>query len=486
MKRLITAFAILGLVLCGGQAVAEIGTIDDVPAASLLLPYFEVDLNNPGGTTTLFSINNASAAPAIAHVVLWTDLSIPTIDFDVYLTGYDVQTINVRDLFNGQLPLTSHPTNDVDDLFSPSPPEGAMQSTVWDPAEASSPLNISTCDRRLPFDDDPNLYENDPDASVFPTQDLLDHVRGAHTGNASPVFDGACSAQPFDDGIARGYITVDSVTECSLEFPDRSDTYWGQGGTGIANNNNVLWGDYFLVDPENNFAQGESLVHIEADAALSGVDTYTFYGRWDSTTGGIDNRESLGTSYATRYLADAPPFDGTDLLVWRDAKQPDATSAAFGPFVCGTDLFDTTDGTMTWYPLEEREVAAFDEEERVTELCGGITDEGPISPPRQPTAEVCFPAETQRVPVSGTHPFADPLDVPYDFGWLFLNLNHAGPTAALDVFGGIAQSWVSTLMAAEGRFSVGIDAIQLDNANDYGPAFDVNDTPTIVGPGAGY
>ena len=28
-------------------ARAEIGTIDDVPAATLLLPYFEVDLNDP-------------------------------------------------------------------------------------------------------------------------------------------------------------------------------------------------------------------------------------------------------------------------------------------------------------------------------------------------------------------------------------------------------------------------------------------------------
>ena len=48
--------------------------------ATLLLPYFEVDLSNPSGTTTLFSINNASASAAVAHVTLWTDESIPTLE----------------------------------------------------------------------------------------------------------------------------------------------------------------------------------------------------------------------------------------------------------------------------------------------------------------------------------------------------------------------------------------------------------------------
>ena len=33
----------------------------DQPAATLLYPYFEVDLNDPQGQTTLISINNASA-----------------------------------------------------------------------------------------------------------------------------------------------------------------------------------------------------------------------------------------------------------------------------------------------------------------------------------------------------------------------------------------------------------------------------------------
>src|SRR6185436_2813446 len=68
-------------------------TIEDSPAATLLLPYFEVDLNSADGINTLFSINNASATAILAHVVLWSDLSVPTFDFNIYLTGYDVQTV---------------------------------------------------------------------------------------------------------------------------------------------------------------------------------------------------------------------------------------------------------------------------------------------------------------------------------------------------------------------------------------------------------
>ena len=112
MVKKIAICLVLSLVALGGQAVAEIGTIDDVPAATLLLPYFECALGPnlapvPNGVTTLFSINNASATGQLAHVTLWTDESVPTLDFDVYLTGYDVQTINVCDIFNGNLPRTA-------------------------------------------------------------------------------------------------------------------------------------------------------------------------------------------------------------------------------------------------------------------------------------------------------------------------------------------------------------------------------------------
>ncbi|MBV8202108.1 MAG: hypothetical protein JOZ15_15925, partial [Acidobacteria bacterium] len=66
-----------GLLVLASPAAAVICTIDAVPAATLLLPYFEVDLNNPNGLTTLFSVNNASATAVLVHVVIWSDLSVP-------------------------------------------------------------------------------------------------------------------------------------------------------------------------------------------------------------------------------------------------------------------------------------------------------------------------------------------------------------------------------------------------------------------------
>src|SRR5687767_3734241 len=90
MKRVIAVALVLAVLGWTVPAHARIGTIDQVPAATLLLPYFEVDLDNPTGVTTLLSINNASATAILAHVVLWTDLSVPTLAFDVYLTGFDV------------------------------------------------------------------------------------------------------------------------------------------------------------------------------------------------------------------------------------------------------------------------------------------------------------------------------------------------------------------------------------------------------------
>ena len=56
--------------------------------------------------------------------------------------------------------------------------------------------------------------------------------------------------------------------------------------------------------------------------------------------------------------------------------------------------------------------------------------------------------------------------MPFDFGWLYLNLNTtvtaAGNNPPEDP--AAAQAWVITTMDAQGRFSVGFDAIQLDSA----------------------
>src|SRR5438094_6505309 len=90
------------------------------PAATLLLPYFEVDAS-PGatgaGATTLFTITNTSRYPQIAHVTVWTDWSFPVLDFNIFLTGYDVQGINLFDVI-------------VRGIIVPGTPSGTSITTV--------------------------------------------------------------------------------------------------------------------------------------------------------------------------------------------------------------------------------------------------------------------------------------------------------------------------------------------------------------------
>lgn len=93
------AFVLLA-VLGASPARALIGTNDVVPAATLLLPYFEVEVTGQPNARrdTAITIINVNPAPALAHVVLWTDYGVPTHTVDIFLTGFDVDTISLSAL----------------------------------------------------------------------------------------------------------------------------------------------------------------------------------------------------------------------------------------------------------------------------------------------------------------------------------------------------------------------------------------------------
>jgi hypothetical protein len=117
----------LVLLLLASSALAGTTNNDDScdiawqPAATLLLPYFEVDFNSAPqrAAQTLFTIQNVSSMPQIANVTLWTDLGYPAWSFPVFLTGYDVQPFNLYDLFaNGVVVSTSSNTPEI---INPTP-----------------------------------------------------------------------------------------------------------------------------------------------------------------------------------------------------------------------------------------------------------------------------------------------------------------------------------------------------------------------------
>ncbi len=430
-KKIVTCLALVSLLALGGQAVAEICTIDDVPAATLLLPYFEVDLNSPNGVTTLFSVNNASASAALAHVTVWTDLSVPVLDFDVYLTGYDVQTMNMRDIVNGILPQTLDQNSDGGDAVSN---DGADTGTVL-----GNPL-----DQSFPGTSGPCIATYGPLSAAF----VNGHLKPALTGNASSLSN--CVGVDYDDNIARGYVTVDLVSECNLDFPSTPGYF-----TSVAAFDNILWGDYFYVEPGENFAQGETLVHIEAcepgDGYLGFVGNgaghcpfvpgdFTFYSRYVAQAG-TDQREGLASQFAVRYITGGLFDGGTDYIVWRDSRSTDIIGGS-----CPAE------NDFAWYPLNQDLVVAFDEEENSEELCFLESD---VSPPTG-GQQTCFPIETGRynVEVSAV-PGSQSLDPSFDFGWMFLDLDL---TTVVE-----SQAWVTAVMSAEGRYAVGFDAVQLDS-----------------------
>jgi len=431
MKKTALCLALLGLLALGGQALAVICAIDEVPAATLLLPYFEVCLQAPCATTpdgsqqnTLFSINNASATAVLAHVVVWSDLSVPVLDFNVYLTGYDVQTINLFDILgSGKLPQTASAGQDPGDHISP---KGAF----------SQDINFASCSGLLP---PPTL-----------PADFVQYLKDALTGNPSSFMLGKCAGFPYGDNIARGYVTVDTVTNCTLRFPSDAG-YFQPGGGGDASDQNVLWGDYFYLNSQASFADGNPLVHIEASATnpeTSTANFYTFYGRYDAPAwNAADNREPLATNFAARFINGGPFSGGTDFIVWRDSKW-----TAPAPCAC-----PVKSGNPPWFPLSQEGIVIFDEQEHPQ-----VPQTFPVSPPPQINSLLPFPAESQSTHVGGTT-----LPVPYDFGWIYLDLNTtvSGTNVVNNPLDpAAAQAFVTIRMTSQGRYSVGFDAIHLDSA----------------------
>ncbi|MEM7351660.1 MAG: hypothetical protein AAF657_12765 [Acidobacteriota bacterium] len=468
MRRILLFVALACLLGLGGRSFAELCTIDSVPAATLLLPYFEVSLTPTDAdpvqaersVDTFFAVNNASASATVAHVVLWGDWSLPSIDFDIFLTGYDVETVSLSEVFNwGGLPITAHATNDPSDTISP---HGHTKSNnpQWDsfPDNPAGPL-FPGCDINLPLGPNPTL------TGIF-----AERVRCGHTGRGLSCEEEACIGQVHDetgaesnDFIARGYLTIDNVVDCNLRFPNDATGYFGDDG--VASNVNQLWGDWFIV--QDGRAIGDLLVPIEADPegmAFSPGD-YTFYGRY---VGGLatDQREPLASTWATRYFAPDSVFDGgSSLFVWRDSKCQTAVDS-FGPG-CSPEP-----GKPPWWPLDETQVIAFDTQEDACEICAdipGSTSTG-VSPPViiEDVPRQCFRVETGRYRTGD-----DNLVPPYESGWLYLNMNFTlgdtgGACETEGLFGDIAQSWVSSELdstdLAGGSLSVGFAGTQLTSA----------------------
>ena len=198
---------------------------------------------------------------------------------------------------------------------------------------------------------------------------------------------------------------------------DAAAPYFADAGARIGIDSNVLWGDWFIVNPGQDFAQGAEAIPLWADAGqFNSTDELTFYGRFYGYDA-PDNRVPLPDLWSTRFLNGGPFTGGTQLVVWRDVGTPEAD-----PIPCAS--------TPSWRPLGEAFITARDEQ-----------GSNPV-----------FLDSTNHFFLAAQRFDVGDLPIPYDFGRLQLGLAD-GPGLTNP-----RQAWVTTVMSASGRFSLGMAA----------------------------
>jgi hypothetical protein len=342
------------------------------PAATLLLPYFEVDLTGKSGRTTLFTVTNVSRYPQIAHVALWTDYAYPVLTFNLILGAYGVQAINLADvLIRNTIGVTASIT----------------PGSIW---PANNPnLRASTGCGAIP--------------GVLPATIMADVRRALTTGVTS-----SCN-HPIGDTQANaiGYATIDVVASCTSRSPADPLYY-----TNDLLFDNVLIGDYqqLAADVSSSDATGNPMVHIravpEGGGAGSNVDTrlpYTFYDRYTpARTRTIDRRQPLPSTFAARYLQGGTGAFATNLTIWREG---------FGIGSCA-------DAYASAYMIVS-DIVRFDEHENPN-LATPCNLSACLAPPPSTLS-----AASSTNTASSQFPSISGADVG---GWMYLNLNNGGST----------------------------------------------------------
>ncbi len=375
-----------------------------LPAATLLLPYFEVDLTSPSGTTTLFTVSNVAPQPQIAHVTIWTDWSFPVVDFDIFLTGYDVQSINLYDIIvRGRVaePGTSKETD-----------PGARSR----PNRGNPLLNLNDCD---------HLAVTIPSFLLADMQNALAAGRTSRCPSTTKV--GGTHAN------AVGYITIDVVSACRAKFPTDADY-----ASTLLLYDNVLTGDYQQVNSSQNFAQSGPMVHIRAfpEGGAPGAKTtnltQTFYGIYQNG-GTADRRQPLPATFGGRWINAGTTGFNTTYKIWRQGRN-------------FSDACSTSQNSR----LDITEFVRFDEDENPTTVTPDVIID-PL-PPAGP-----FLPSVSRINSSGSEFPPNPDGAVA--GWMYMNLDNGLQVLS----GGVSQNWVVVSMAAEGRYSGDFDAAALGN-----------------------
>jgi hypothetical protein len=436
----------------------------------------QYDYDNPS-TNTLFAITNVSSEAQVVHVTLWTDYSVAILDFNILLTGYDVQTMTIRDILrDGALPVTYHTMNNG----GPTPnDDGPVSGTnilngdwVDGILDAPEPTGVLDC-----VDGNPEDYEGgipqvflDLFQGWLQKSQTVDRYYSDDCGPGDP-FPGFPESVVLDEWWLDDdfnanrptwmYVTADVVTECNKLFPD-NPAYFD-----VLLNDNVLIGDLIYFDAANNFSEAINAVQVEADWDVDHVVTWrlvgdeywpiTFYSRYANSLDvprqlwQEDYREPLPTAWAFRYVNEPAAQAQTWIRAWKGSTNYrfivdlliDPASENVSEMIASNCL------AYTYY--------AWDEAEDVTT----ITD----NPWSQPGGGVVIPnllpLETQEVNVNH-------FTLPDAFGWMLFvwpasnyDPQIPGSPMAPDYY----QTWMGTKIQAFGTYSAAKDGHVMANYN---------------------
>jgi hypothetical protein len=392
MKK--TIILALALALVGGVAYANFCARDIVPSASLLVPYIIVDTNadgtpNPNGYTTLTVVTNVSSAKQLIHVTVWNALSEPVVDFDEVLSGYDVWSINWRDLVTGNFNIfdTGSPSTGfwtgtvgtVGDIFGPS--SNALGSLVPAGTGLANPLDI---DAAVPSSS----------GCGFPWGDLSAYAGIIQSGLQSPLVAWTGTYQDTNcDGTAEigfngwlstltasplfFYATIDTVVACNGYFPNEA-IYWTP--TQFNAVNNVITGVDFYLNFTANYSESIPAVGLESNDSANPVGFYSA-ARDEAGLAVADDREPLGTAFAFNYLNAGGVT--TEVGVWKNYHEWDHTSTYDHILACEPYIY------YAWDESEQSKART------IISCPSGLCFGNP-----EPNV---FPYETQKVPVTSAN-----------------------------------------------------------------------------------
>lgn len=502
MKKFSVLIA-LALLAVAGTGYAVTCAYDNVPAATLLVPYFKVSRNgstggnidNTRGVNTLVAVTNVSSTAIIVHASLWNKYSHTVIDWNIPMTGYDVANIDLRDVLNGN--LNSNPSLQA--------PTGKPESCRTTPGYDGSPglpgktrflrfthpgaSTAAPADAQTDYFNSISNYQNPAYSQAFRSKvwDSLDEsgdISSMNTPGANVIDEDNPACGDVSDGVYAGdfsgYLTLDVVNYCTNWFPDQEQFYtydaiatvgWYPTATP-----NTIMADVFSIDRGDSGAlgniSGENAVALEFDARLENwtptTGFKTFYGRyWTYEPLGAatlqpytayrfwgDGREPLGFRYGFRYLMDSAT--ASTLQTWAIVWRSDYYSEDGLPYDNDTVNLCTWLGDQTHLFTRDHRLIAFvwDLDEKINVVSGGCPSGvcGDI-----PDLYVFL--EAQRIAISPNSAFN-----PANFlgGWADIDFpSEQGTTADPDFFN---QAYVEVQHSGAGlASSVGYDATLLNN-----------------------